>query len=1031
MAKRFHTYDIKTNRGNIDVIEIHDEDWSGSSTLFDVGPDGYYRRYDADIKDRFAPVTPSTLEFEMQISSTAIETFISELKTSKEGRFKVKLIRNSHLTWAGVVTIDIGHYEDISKPYGFSVVATDLGRLATIKYKDVSGPFDGWATFIEHIQKVITFTGLTDFAWPSSAMFSTIADWYEDSMSTGAANDPIALTRCHHRAFYDVDSKGNFQYMSCLDVLSNIMRIMGCNIRQSDGRFRVFQIPQFENATPTARHYDKDGTYLSNSSDTYTTTINQTNTGARLAGGRYTWLAPLQSVKLRYVHKNWTNAIAGASWSNGTADFDGPDLNADANPFAIICQFTLARTLINGSNPTGQPYFEKYRLKFKVGAYYLRRNIIQVASGTIQYESAMWTTSPSEYFFHLSNDGYFPAIGGSGFISSTVDFTVPPFPADGASTFNIQSAGFVTTSGAGAGITFGAASTSTGYIAINQDTQATDAIYTVDNPDTTANSVAYDITTMIGSGTTANSVGRLQVFNGSTWSNANANDGWTVGGAGTEQTLQDLLITEIMAGQRAPIPVMQHTVGYTNFEPHHRLYDGTDYWALLAGTYTAVFDDWQGTWAKVARDPIGITVNDSYETPSDGPFGPPIKNGGIYVPPPDLPTPPQSPGPNPQNPDLEGFILTNVSGISTAVPIAAGSVSVIQLNQTTKQGGYQAGQTITLIDPVNLITSTFTVTSDTNEGDTFINVSGYALAAFPSNSVILTPQSATVSLSTSTNSNPSEDSNWWSIFQQWWEIDQTNDINWPIESPNVGFETDENAGNGSTAGFRLDGAGMQGFKTSGSNTTFYLNNIGGWQFRNHPNAGNGSTAGIRLTDSNGLQLYKSTSATPTFTLNLDGSVTWNHAAHPTVTAGMMYVLNGIIYTETTGAGTKAQPQFGHTRHFQVIGFGDNWATGAKAVFWRVTSEFAGHEIWQIGYGVGSTSGSGSGSNQCYCYHENSTGSTTTALLQMTCDSDRYQTKTTVTSLITLTAGDCIYFNVSAIKSTPAKGLFVELYLRKT
>lgn len=1224
MGKRFESTNILTNKGNVDVIEIHDDTYSGAVTTFTTGPDGYRLRLEGSSQNRYQPVTATTLSFDMVVQNSTHRQLITDLTASAEGRFKIKLIRNGSLRYAGNVLIDIGEYEDMSYPYAFNVKATDLGTLATIDHKDTLSAYAGWETLIEHVIRCLDKTGLPEFAWATGTMLSTTANWYEDSMTTGAAQDPLALTRCHHRAFYDVESSGNIRYMSTLDVLRQVVAIMGCTMRQSAGQFRIFQVPHYNDATPTTRHYDKDGVYLSNSASAYTVTANQTNTGARLAGGKYTWLPPLKSVNLTYKHRNWTNIIAGVTMGDGVP-YVGPELVAETNPFPLLASLRVQRTLINSSNPNGSPYFEKYKFRFKVGSYYLKRNLTQILNNTPQYEQPTWVTSPADYYFHFVNTGFFPQLGGSGQLTSTFDFTIPPFPVTGDSEFDASSAGFVNASGAGVGITFGAAVEITGSVSINVNGEATDTVYTATNSTSSANSVDHNWTTQIGAGTSNNSIGKLQVFNGSTWSDSNIPDGWTIGGTGTEYILQDLLVRQIMAGQAAPVKKMVHTVGYTAYEPHQRLSDGTDIWAFLTGEYIAAFDDWQGEWYYIQHDPNAPTTTTPYEIPSGGPFTPPpVKNNGWttvpqgptnppYVPHfPDVPGLPGGGENGPLLPDIEGIILGGLGGSQIATGISPGAVTSISIKEAVVANAYVVGQQISVIDPFTGVNQNFTVTANSAAGDTTISVSGYSVNTLSPDSYVISTGVNLTQLGINPGSSTSSPgtSTWWDIYGQWWSVDQNNEYTWPIVAPNAGFETDENAGNGSTAGIRFDGAGLQSFtassatpgvkigidgklylaglatgtnnialvleggvvkqqtissgvtahsaltglsaddhtqyvllagrsggqtiyggtasannltlsgtshatpgrviaaqdlynnasiflitvanagngstsgirfysttgftsynnssttpvvnidtsgnwdmrshpnagngstaglivasnglqlyKSTSTTTTVYFPTNGGWQLRTVPLVGNGSTAGVKVTDTAGVQAYKSSSATPTIEIKTDGTMVMNHAGHPTPTTGLFYINGGIIHTDT-GSGMKVQPSFGHIKDFQVIGFNTAWSTGAKGAFWRVNSVYAGYEVWQVGYGVGSTSGTGAGTNQCYCYHENSTGTTTTTILHMTCDSDRYQTTAAATSLVTLAAGDSIYFNVSGIKATPAQGLFVELYLRK-
>jgi hypothetical protein len=841
MAKRFHSANILTNRGFTDVIEIWDADFSGSSTEFRTR-NFYNLNADNPSRQRHEFILRGNLSFTIAVQNSTQYQLITDLKSAVEGRFQIKLTRNGSLRWAGNVVVDIGEVEDISYPNDFTIEATDFGSLVNKEYNiDETTPYTGWATLLEHVVNILGKTNLPTFAWSAGqTMLSTALNWYEDNMATGNDKDPLALARCNHLAFYELQNGGKYKFMPALDVLRNIMLIMGCQIRQSGGRFHIFQISQFETASVRNRHYDNTGAYLSNSLDTYTTIINQTNTGARLAGGKYSWLPQLKKATLRYRHRNWVNLIQGATF-NGSP-FTTQQIDSGGNTLGLICQFNISRTLSNVSNPTGDPYIERYNCTIKIGNQYLERQMYNFNNGNPLYTPAQWVTTPGTlYEFHFVNNGYLPPMGTVLTLNDYITFTTPALEESGTGTVNVQFNAFVRKSdGEPAGVTLTSFEANGSMLIVdyaNGPNAFTDKEYKVTNNIAAGTATVLDLDTQIGDGTTANSVGKIQIMHSGTsvWTDS---DSWKIGGSGTGLPLQELMLQQLAAGQTENLRMMRHTVGYTAYEPHQRLDDGTTVWAFLKGEYNAQMDDWTGEWYEVAHSPTTIDVDTSVEvpsggglppiTPSTGPVRGPIGGTISFPQVPQIPETPQTP-----NGGNTEFLLGTLSGgIATSTSLAAGTVTTIPINTILQSGAYQAGQVITVVDTVNGITQEFTVTDTTEDGDTSVAVTGYSLVNIGAGAFVISPQSNGVASGTG-NATTAPNSPWWSIFAQHWVIDNSNEFPYPIESPDVVFETAENAGDGSTAGLRFDGDGLQSWTASsatagvkvGTDGRLYLANL--------------------------------------------------------------------------------------------------------------------------------------------------------------------------------------------------------------
>jgi hypothetical protein len=847
MAKRFHSENIySVNDTALYVIELHDADHGGASTEFKVTADGYQLRYDGQVENPFAPVMAAELSFSMYVQNATHAALITDLGTAADGRFKAKLLKDGNLEWAGSLVVDIGSYEDRDYPYTFTVRARDLAGLATVDYSaSATAPHTGQETMIGHLVRALDYTGLPEFAWPTGTMLSTVVNWYEYRMPTGNDKDPMAQTRFDHRALYDIADGGKYNFSNALDVLRQIAQRFGAQLKQSGGVFKLAQVAELTGATPRQRHYDKDGTYLSNSAPAYTYDISGQDTdGARLAGGEYSWLAAVKEATETYRHRNWTNLIAGAIFDNIGGDFTGPTIKAQTIKLQVSLK--INRTVFNNGVATTSNYYELFKVQIKVGNRWLRRDPPQVVNGSLQYPSApTWSTSDSNYYLHTTLSGTYPPIGSSGSFSNQFDFATPPVLEDGELSVNVNPAGYINPTDGSSANAYVTAMSASGSIVVDDfatGTKATERLFRATASNVAATSTKVVLTSLLGDGPTANSLGKLQIWTGTVWADSAL---WTIGGSGTQRTISDLLLTQILAVQKSQLRTMRHTVGYAHgYNAHQRLDDGTNIWAFLGGAITGRKNDWAGTWYRVNYSITDIASDTAVEIPvGTGPVAPgpsggistsPSQSGPVRNPYQTGPTIPQSPdvpqGPTGQDASFIVSVLTG--GIQTSTAIGVGAVTQVPMNTGLQAGAYQAGQVITVVDAINGTAQEFVVAADVEDGDTSISVTGYATSPIPPGAFVVSPQSNGTLAGTGTTDNAAS-SPWWSIFAQHWTIDNTNEFPYPIESPDVVFETSENAGNGSTAGLRFDGDGMQSWTASsatagvkvGTDGKLYLANL--------------------------------------------------------------------------------------------------------------------------------------------------------------------------------------------------------------
>lgn len=1207
MAKRFHSTDLVSIDGVEYDVEIWDSSFGGASTAFKTGQDGFTLTYEGDSGKIYTPLLPSQVSFTIESEPgniSAIQSFISDLLTAEEKRFQILIKKGGNTFWFGNVLNDISRWADVSYQ-SFQVIATDgLGALKEVDYNNAGVAYSGSDVAMEHFVKALSKIGTLDtfFASGDHAL-TTVMNWYEDSHTTGTTEDALKKTRLKHAVFYQIDDAGTKNYQSVYDVLAYLCQRFGLRLYLSNGVWRIEQIGERDNSSIRERKYTKAGTYLSNVSVGYNITLDQ-SAEARMRGGFFEWYPALREVTETYNHRTRTNHLAGAAWTDASSPTFTSDISVTKSGNTTLQISGIhSRTLsiltgyVDGNNIVGV-----WGLTLSVGSYYLRRDIAQIQNGNITYTSTEWVDYPSEYKIVYNYAAYnFPAIGESVTLPGTISITTPGIEESGNITAEINylnhrkltNGNIIDNTTISVGWSFSQMNLQV-YTNGNPADISDKSIYKVTGP-ATGNTAKLDFSNIIGDGVDTNSVGKLEVQDsGGFWTDSSQ---WRVGTTGSYATLSNLFLTEILGLQKT------NTRRYLgrikgSMLAHSRIQFDGNLWMLTNGSFEARRDEWQGTWFAIARSVTFLTPQSPTIVKEPiGSIPTIITSTPIMVP-----------------PNTSAAVGNALSSATVRTAISSGSVTSVAVNQTLAANAFTAGDQIAVVNTQTGATLNLTVSANTAAGDTTVAVSGYSTADFPEGSpVIYLPQNNTTQSGSGSATATTNQSNWWEIFQQWYEVDntndpdwpiespdisiekdgfridgdgiqsfqvldttpgvkigttgdfylndlsesdnyeilstnaengrvekitaqkdwfdffrqwwsedETNDVNWPIEAPNIVMETDENAGNGATAGIRFDGNGirsynasssdvqsgiatdgsmysrdfnfeddplagvstdgirldstngLKGWKSSSTTPTFYLIPSGAWEARSSgnagngttagvmfsdsagfkswkstsstpvvllshtgqidlrttPNVGNGTTAGVEFDDTNGLRAFKSTSSTPTVHIKTDGTMLFSHGGHPTVSAGIMYVNGGVLYMDN-GSGTKVHAQFGHIREFQPIGFTTAWTTGVKSPFFRVTSQYTGFEVYQVGYSVGDTAGSGAGSNQCIVYHQTASGVTTTIVSTMTCDTAAVSNIVTATNVISLAQGDVFYFNVSSVKATPAQGLYVELYLRKT
>jgi hypothetical protein len=404
MAARFQTT-VYNEKGRKIVVTIKDNVFSGMTYDFDTI--GLQLQYDSESQqgqERFTPIIGSRCSLSLLINNNDLQTLLLDIGLAVEGRFTMQLTAyeddNTTVSfyWYGYIVTDLVEFEDIPLSIGYQaqISAIDgLGWLKTLDYKSAVGPYNGQDTVVQHILNCLNQLDFvqSELVANSLPVLHTIFNWNENTTAYSANNDYALLTVIQHRAFYHKDTKNNYNYQSCYDVLKKICQTFGARLIFSVNQYWFIQVNEYAR-NPGSHRYNKYSALGVQTSGTFTVDLTlsnlQTNLGSsdliRLSGGKWTYYPSLKNVVVRYNHFAKQNLLAGVEYNYATNATPittiTPTLDA-SNPDARLSYTGILGFYASAINPNN---FEPYQFVFAVKVASI------INSFPLQgFDSAYWT----------------------------------------------------------------------------------------------------------------------------------------------------------------------------------------------------------------------------------------------------------------------------------------------------------------------------------------------------------------------------------------------------------------------------------------------------------------------------------------------------------------------------------------------------------------------------------------------------------------------------------------------------------------
>jgi len=621
-------------------IQIHESTFTGTPIEFDCL--GVEIKYDVGGKEdeRFNTVISSEAAIDMFINSSDLNAFVEDLVSSYENKYFV-YIRTNQLgqettyKWVGYVLTDLVSIEDVdlNLGYSFTLKAKDgLNTLKNIDYNNSGSPYTGKATIFKHINDIFLKIGSIGYAYSSSTdpLWSAVINWHSQEYTYSSTNTVLTKARIPYRAFYHVDTKGNYVYKSCYDVLNEICKAFGCRVVASSTGYYITQINEYLNADNVYEYNYKILGSLTGGTKNYTIDHDQSNPDTtdiyRLAGSSFEFFSPLQYARVEYEHLATRNLLAGAYWNyNDETPKTAEDIQS--NNFDSILQLDLTLAYYSTYTQTVadtnfSSHYIVFRIQIKIeGAvtnhYYQNTFTRQYNKNVLT--GASWDTTEGYYYIIVPKVEF----ENQAEQIQNIQLIIPNIPADGDLSVKVEfynvygeygidplvsilQGGSVPVLQDYYTVTYEAANTFLQYIHTGFFSDQNDIIRFQSDNDNVAYKT-YEVTTIIGDGPNLNSPGHLEVKNDSDeW--VITENGWKVGNTGDAKNISQLLCNEVIKGQLLPVKKFMQTTFIMNdpdtafLQPHYAINYDSAYWIFHGGTYDLFKDAVKGVWWKVKED---------------------------------------------------------------------------------------------------------------------------------------------------------------------------------------------------------------------------------------------------------------------------------------------------------------------------------------------------------------------------------------------------------------------------------------------
>lgn len=603
-------------------LEIHDPTWVQPAIEFCFGKKTITLSPDGKTDVFYTPIRPVRAEFDMLANGAELDAFVLSMANAEEGKFTVKIEKDSVLQFTGFILTDNITLEDRQRSTYISInVSGGLVRLKGFDYKQPNGePYTGVDSLHEIIFNCFEkISELKDFYSATDVFYSSVINWYEAAMNLTTLPDTLKATKVDQEIFFERIKGGEYKYLSCFEVLTHICNRFNATITQTGGRFEIHQHEEIVKPLFRRIDYDKSGVLLADGNQNYQKTIDQT-TIKRLQPAGFGFLPGLKSVTETYDYFNYRNLMQGREFlvfpptQLSPAFYDlGSFSTATAGGFLRMKAAVKVRIFRN--SPASQNWKDvsaKFKFRIQYGTKYLKRTKFQTAPGDNSYTPQVWTTTQSEFEFFsplqpasLENAGF----------NFVLEFDSPDINENGELSIQILTASPLDKNfNAVTGLSIYYAITPELYLISSDESARPSSSQTFVSPNASDKyTVKLETENIIGDGPTGTIKNRIRIIN-SVGGTTDSGGNWRIGTTGTTYKISDLSVRTHLGFQDAAIQKMTGGVmlpksSAASVEPTTALLYRSKIFVLLNGTYDTRMCEWDGVWVEAAKSTVNTTTN--------------------------------------------------------------------------------------------------------------------------------------------------------------------------------------------------------------------------------------------------------------------------------------------------------------------------------------------------------------------------------------------------------------------------------------
>jgi len=260
-----------TQTGKTAYLYLQEDSYAGS--LIEYQGVSINLQYIPNSDDPFEPIYASQLGVVLDVTDDLAN--IPDFTTLDDRKYFAKLYLDNDLEWTGWVLSDNVQitFTTGRKQLFFNAI-DGLGLL-----KSITLPIDA-SIDTNSLNSLLYFIRLclngVDF--PNTPNIMTVCSYFANGMQDRAIHsysEPFNQTYLPYRTFIDT----NITYISCFDVLSNIVKSFGCRLFQAGGKWWIVAVNEFANENNWFTEYTYTGTVVSSGSNLNTLSTIQSYVG--------------------------------------------------------------------------------------------------------------------------------------------------------------------------------------------------------------------------------------------------------------------------------------------------------------------------------------------------------------------------------------------------------------------------------------------------------------------------------------------------------------------------------------------------------------------------------------------------------------------------------------------------------------------------------------------------------------------------------------------------------------------------------